>query len=347
MVRWATGPLLLCRLARLPTASGPLPAVALVVPARDEARRIRPLLGSIAALRPAPTEVVVVDDDSADATAELAAAAGATVVRAPARPPGWNGKQWACHVGQESTTAEVLCFVDADVELAADALERIVAVVEDVGGLVSVQPHHVTRSHAEGMSLLPNLVSMMAVDAFGPARGRLAPSGAFGPVLACRRSDHERAGGHAAVRGAVMEDVALAGTYRRAGLPVTLHAGGETVRFRMHDGGVRAIVTGWVRGLGDGARRARLATVAAIGLWLSGLMSAPLALVQDRPLGAVLLVAYAAQLWWLGRRIGSFRWTAWALFPINALVFTSLFLTSVGLVLLRRPVSWKGRRIAT
>ena len=151
------GFLLLCRLpqaASAPAGRGPLD-LAVVVPARDEAVALPGLLASLAAQRRPATEVVVVDDESTDGTAAVAVAGGARVVAAPPRPPGWNGKQWACHTGLLATTAPVVCFVDADVELAPDALARLAGEVEARGGLVSVQPWHRTRSAVEGLSLFP------------------------------------------------------------------------------------------------------------------------------------------------------------------------------------------------
>jgi 4,4'-diaponeurosporenoate glycosyltransferase len=142
-----------------------------------------------------------------------------------------------------------------------------------------------------------------------------------------------------------MEDVALASSYRRAGLPVTLYAGGGTVRFRMHDGGLGSIVRGWTRGLGDGARRVRLVTVAAVAVWLSGVVSAPLVAVVRPRLGLALCAAYAVQLWWLGRRVGRYPAVSWLLFPVPAAVFVGVFCWSTAGVLLGRPVTWKGRRV--
>ena len=353
-LRLGLGFVLLCRLCwlcRLPETPiddhdecGVLD-LAVVVPARDEAEALPGLLASLAGQRRPAAEVVVVDDGSTDATAVVAQAGGARVVSAPPRPAGWNGKQWACHVGFRSTSAAVVCFVDADVELEPHALALVAAEVEARGGLVSVQPWHRTGSAVEGLSLFPNLVSMMAVDAFGPLGGRLAPSGAFGPVLAARRADHSRAGGHEAVRAAAMEDVALARSYRRAGLPVTVLPGRGFAGFRMYRGGVRSIVVGWVKGLGDGARRVRFVTLVAVGAWLYGVASVPLLLVTRPVLGATLWLAYALQLEWLARRIGRFPAWSWALFPVSLAFFLFVFGRSTLAVVLHREVTWKGRRL--
>jgi dolichol-phosphate mannosyltransferase len=83
----------------------PMQSISVVVPARDEAARIGPLLEAIVGA-PGVAEVIVVDDQSSDGTADLARAAGARVVE-PARPlpDGWAGKAWALQQGIEAATA--------------------------------------------------------------------------------------------------------------------------------------------------------------------------------------------------------------------------------------------------
>ncbi|HEV8115985.1 MAG TPA: glycosyltransferase, partial [Acidimicrobiales bacterium] len=96
---------------------GPLPGtptVAVIVPARDEERRIGPLLAAVAA-DPQVHEVVVVDDESSDATAAVARAAGALVVTGRPLPAGWVGKPWALQQGLEAVTSDWVVTLDADV----------------------------------------------------------------------------------------------------------------------------------------------------------------------------------------------------------------------------------------
>ena len=80
--------------------------ISIVVPARDEALRIGPLL-QIVCGAPGVAEVVVVDDQSSDATAAIAAAAGARVIVGASLPAGWVGKAWALQQGvlADQTTA--------------------------------------------------------------------------------------------------------------------------------------------------------------------------------------------------------------------------------------------------
>lgn len=96
-------------------------SIAVVIPVYDGAQTLAECL---AALRPAlgpDDELVVVDDGSTDGSAGVADAAGARVIRQPAN----RGQAAARNVGVDATTAAVLLFVDADVVVAPDAVERI------------------------------------------------------------------------------------------------------------------------------------------------------------------------------------------------------------------------------
>ena len=78
----------------------------------------------------------------------------------------------------QASSGEVLVFLDADTEPQPDLLGSLVALQQQLGGLVSVQPFHRTEQPYEQLSLLFNLVGLMAVP-LGP-RGGVA----FGPALA-------------------------------------------------------------------------------------------------------------------------------------------------------------------
>lgn len=97
-------------------------AVDVVVPCRDEAGS---LPGVLAALPPG-YHAVVVDNGSTDATAELARAAGATVVLEPV--PGYGS---AVHAGILAATADVVCVLDGDGSMDPRELPQLVALVHD------------------------------------------------------------------------------------------------------------------------------------------------------------------------------------------------------------------------
>lgn len=357
--RWGTGTWLLARVPLLSPAD-PAPvagaSVAVVVPARDEAANLAKLLGSLSAQTRPADQVIVVDDGSRDATAEVAGELGAKVVPAGPLPQGWAGKPWACATGAQVADTDLLVFLDADTELAPDGLERLVAAHWSMGerGLLSVAPEHVTLAPYERLSALCNVVAMMGTGAFTPL-GRWGRSvGAFGPCLVTSRVDYGRAGGHGAVRDQVVDDLALAERYRGAGLPVRLFGGRGTVSFRMYPSGLAQLAEGWAKNLASGAGAIRPTTLVLVVAWLSGLLAAPWSLVRAPVRGrgrrrwsalAVYLV-YAAQVEWMLGRIGRFGRGTGLAYPVPLVAFVALFARSLALAAVRGRVGWKGRTLA-
>jgi 4,4'-diaponeurosporenoate glycosyltransferase len=349
LVLWAIGWWLLWRFpgpGRAP--AGARPPVSVVVPARDEAGTLPPLLESLARERQPGDEVLVVDDHSTDATAEVAAAGGARVVSAPDPPPGWAGKPWACATGVEQASSPLVVFLDADARLERGGLDRVAGLATGRRGLVSLQPFHLVPRPVERLAAFCNLVGVMGTGAFTPRGDRAVPRGAFGPCLATSVDDYRRAGGHAAVAGAVLDDVALAGRYRAAGLPVTLRSGRGVVAYRMYAGGLRPLVEGFTKNLAGGAGAAGPLVTLLVAGWLAATV-APAVLLTRVPavvaLGAYALVAVQVHVHL--RRLGSFGPATAALYALPLAVFLGIFVRSLVVTALGRPVRWKGRSLPT
>jgi 4,4'-diaponeurosporenoate glycosyltransferase len=330
--------------------------VSIVIPARDEATTLPILLASLALSTYRPDEIVVVDDGSTDGTPAVARALGATVIAAGALPDGWAGKPWACSVGAAGTTGSILVFLDADVWLAPQALSKVVEVTERLGGLVSVQPAHHPVRFVEELSALFNLAAVMGSGAFsGPPRQHATV--AFGPCLATRRDDYVHAGSHAAASGSVIEDVALARAFDRAGMPVHCFLGDRDIGFRMYAGGWRAIVEGWTKNIALGAGSSRPLPLAAVFAWVAALVAvtvdvgrAIVAWIGGATPPSTLALAYlllATHLAWLLRRVGRFRWLTAALFPAPTVFFVAVFVRSGLAVASGRRVAWRGRTLPT
>jgi hypothetical protein len=330
--------------------------VSAVVPARDEARTLPDLLGSLAAQDRPVQQVIVVDDASADATATVAAEWGATVVRLEGDPPaGWAGKPYACAQGAAVATGEVLVFLDADVTLAPDAISRLLAAHDAAGGLVSVQPHHRVEQPYEQLSAMCNVVSMIGTGAFAPWPDARRAA-AFGPCLTTSAVDYATAGGHRAVAGEVVDDIQLARRYRAAGLPTSCWTGGDAITFRMYPGGVGQLVEGWTKNMATGARLADplgglagawfVAACAAVGV--AGVVAVLRIGSIDRTTAVVTLAGWTAvalELRWMLRRIGTFRWWTAVAHPIPVAAFIAIFARSVWATIVRRRVRWRGRSI--
>lgn len=359
----AAVPLLMLRdLRTLPTApavAAGASSVAVVIPARNEEASLPGVLASLQRLTVRPPEVVVVDDGSSDATAELARAAGARVLPAGAPPPGWTGKAWACHLGASATSGDLLLFLDADTALTPTALSSLLAARDAHGGLVSVQPFHRPERTYEQLSSYFNAVAVLASGAFaaGGPRGSIA----FGPCLLTSRADYLTAGGHEAVRAAILDDASLAAAYSAAGLPVWCAVGGRSVSMRSYPGGWRQLVAGWTKNFASGAAAADPLAALASVLWISahhatavGAVLATLGMLTDGgglPAAGppvLWLAAWVLAAWQLRgvlRRIGSFRWWTWALFPLPLLAFDLIFARSIALTAVRRSVRWRDREV--
>ena len=357
LVRWLLGWALGLRLPPLPPAepmAAGAPSVAVLIPARNEEKTLPHLLTSLGRQSLKPSAVIVIDDHSSDSTANLVAVGDwglpITVIHPPPLPPGWCGKTWALHHGVSACQADTLVFLDADTEPRPNFLASLIAQHQQLGGLVSVQPYHRTERPYEQLSLLFNLVGLMAVP-LGRGCGV-----AFGPAMATSRGDYLRSGGHAAVADRVVEDWFLAHCYEAAGLPVSAFIGDGLISYRMYPGGLVDLVRGFDKNFATAAGEVRWPWMLAVLLWLSGLFWAawclPAALfgwplVGDRGLAINGLIygLWALQLMVLTSRVGRFSWIN-ALYPIPVLFFLVVFVLAI-INLERGRVHWKGRDVRT
>ena len=209
------------RLLRRPELRGgvgpPVP-VSVLVPARNEAATIA---ACVDALR-GPYEVLVLDDESRDGTGDLARQAGARVLPGAPVPPGWLGKPWACAqlAAAADPAAEVLVFVDADVEVRAGAVAAAVRLLLDTGlDIVCPFPRQLAGTPAERLVQPLLQWSWLTTLPLRAAEHSTRPSltAACGQLVVIRRAALERAGGFAAVRTAALDDVALVRAVKAAG----------------------------------------------------------------------------------------------------------------------------------
>jgi glycosyltransferase involved in cell wall biosynthesis len=355
LVRWLLGWALALRLPLLPPGT---PShhrrLSVLIPARNEAATLPHLLAALAAQRLQPDEVIVIDDHSEDATAAIARNAATTlpiqVIQPPPLPPGWCGKPWALHHGVQASKGELLLFLDADTEPGPEFLDRLLAMHQQLGGLVTVQPYHRTQRPYEQLSMLFNLVGLLAV----PLGERCGV--AFGPAMVSSRSDYERSGGHRAVANKVVEDWFLGHCYEQVGLPVSAYLGYGQIAYRMYPGGLGDMVIGFGKNFATAAGEVRWAWMLGVLLWISGLFWAawclPASLLGWPMLGnhdllpnGLIYGAYALQLLVITRRVGRFTWIN-LIFPLPVLFFLVVFLLAI-LNLERGQVQWKGRTVST
>jgi hypothetical protein len=337
-------------LLRRPPSSPPAvrERVSVLVPARDEEQRIGRCVTALVAQRLLyDVEVLVLDDQSTDATGRVAAAAGgdrARVLPGAALPAGWLGKPHACAQLADAATGSVLVFVDADVEVAADGVARAVAQLRASGlALVSPYPRQVAGSWLERivqpllqwswLTFLPvRLAERPALSSMTAANGQL---------LVVDAASYRAAGGHAAIRDRVIDDIALARAFKAAGLRVAVSDGRHLATCRMYDG-PRALVDGYAKWMWTAFGSP--AGAAVVGAMLVAVYVLPWVLTIWTPWAWVAAAAGP-----VGRLVSAARTGARPLgdaiaHPLSVLAFVSIVMVSVA----RHRAGglrWKGRAV--
>jgi hopene-associated glycosyltransferase HpnB len=201
------------------------PSVCAIVPARDEAALIEQSMASLLGQDyPGAFSVVLVDDHSSDGTAEIAdrlqGSSHLRIVRAPPLPLGWTGKLSAMNRGvQEAGNAELILFTDADIWHHPTNLREMVARLErENRDLLSLM----VKLHCESIFerlLIPAFVFFFAM--LYPFRwvrdSRRKTAAAAGGCMLIRSRALERIGGIAAIKGALIDDCALARAVKDTG----------------------------------------------------------------------------------------------------------------------------------
>ena len=223
------------------------PDVVVIVPARDEASVIGESVGSLLAQDYAPgrVRIVVVDDHSSDGTGEIARALTAasasahslTVLSGQPLPPRWTGKLWAVAQGVAAAgEPKWLWFTDADIAHAPDTLRALVARAERERLVLNSRMALLRTGSFAERAIVPAFVYFFRLlypfGAVNDPRSRTAA--AAGGCMLVRREALERAGGIAAIRGALIDDVAMGGLMKRTG-PIRLALSHATVSLRASD----------------------------------------------------------------------------------------------------------------
>lgn len=216
------------------------PAVVAVVPARNEAAVLPETLPSLLAQDyPGCLRVVLVDDESSDATAQTADRLGARSVQGKPVPFGWAGKVWAMEQGVRTAgDADYVLFTDADIWFAPGTITRLVRAADGHGlALLSQMALLRAQSRAEQL-LIPAFVYFFAqlYPFHRVNRPAARTAAAAGGCMLVRRAALEAAGGLAQIRGARIDDVALGRLIKRNAGPCWLGFTADVVSCRRYDG---------------------------------------------------------------------------------------------------------------
>jgi chlorobactene glucosyltransferase len=218
------------------------PLVSILVPARNEAGQIARTLRSLEEQTYPDFELILLDDGSSDGTMKIAQQTlegnpRTKVISGQPLPPGWLGKNWACHQLAQQAQGELLIFTDADVHWAPKALSAIVSLLQQMrADMLTVWPTQRTETWSERL-VVPMM--MFVITGYLPEiLVRYTPwqvfAAANGQCLLFRRAAYDQIGGHQSVRDNIIEDMGLARGIKQSGFRLVMALGNRLIDTRMY-----------------------------------------------------------------------------------------------------------------
>jgi len=349
-------------------ASPPMPAplISICIPARNEEDNIQNCVESALTQDYPNLEVIVLDDRSADSTAEILHQLAdyndkLKIINGSDLPDGWAGKPHALHQATAVARGEWLCFVDADTFLASQAISSCYAkAIECNADLFTTLHQQITETFWEKV-LMPLIMTALSV-AFSPrkvndpSRREAVANGQF---IMVRRTVYESIGGHERVKDQIVEDKAISEQVKWNGYRLIIADGKHFIRTRMYIS-LSTMWEGWTKniylGLRDhlltlllGAFGAALALIAAffVPIWPmlgmvwyfnDGSWLAISVVIQSMIIWVALLSARVI----VARRMNINPWYALTT-PLGAAIFAAMMFVSAWKVISGRGVTWRGR----
>ncbi|WP_103664825.1 glycosyltransferase [Gracilimonas amylolytica] len=227
------------------------PFVSVCIPARNEENVIERCVRSVLNQNYTNFEVIVLDDNSTDATPDLLSTLGSKnkalrVINGEPKPDDWLGKPWACQQLGNASRGEIILFIDADVWLEPSAVFKAAQALKR-SDVITVWPKQEIKTFWEKLiipmiyyglySLLPaKYVEENPKWVPKPFRKQAGVqfAAACGQFIGFNRQAYKKIGGHSSVKQQIVEDVELAKVVKRNDLRITMFDGIDTVNCRMY-----------------------------------------------------------------------------------------------------------------
>jgi len=336
----------------------PLP-LSVLIPARNEEANISAAIESVLANRNCEFEILVLDDQSTDGTAEIVRefAARDSRVRLEAAldlPPGWCGKQHACRSLAQLARNPLLVFIDADVRLQPDSLARIQDFMEESGcALASGVPFQELETFLEKL-LIPLihfiLLGFLSLQAMRRSR-KPEMSAGCGQLFVARRDAYRACGGHAMIKDSLHDGVKLPRVFRKAGYTTELFDATDIASCRMYRTNAQ-VWSGLGKNATEGLAAPALIIPATLALFAGQVMPFILLTGASRLSIAGLILCVVAVCFAYIPRILAVRrfrqpFLSALLHPVGILGLLLIQWRAFLLKITGRPCQWKGRAYLT
>jgi glycosyltransferase involved in cell wall biosynthesis len=248
------------------------PTVSVIIPARNEEACLGDCLQSLTSQSGVEFEIIVVDDHSTDRTCEIAQSFLCDKIRVIEAGPlldGWTGKNNAVTSGVRHARGQWFLFTDADtVHLPGSLAHALAEACDNNVELLSYSPEQIAVTFWE-MAVLPVVFAELARQ-YSPSSVSDPTSpvaAANGQFILVRRDTYEAVGGHAAIAGDILEDVALARAVKRSGRRIQFRYAPDVVRTRMYRN-YRQLRDGWTKNLALLFPKPGLLAAKTLTLWI-------------------------------------------------------------------------------
>lgn len=234
------------------------PSVSILIPMRNEELNAERCLTSLLSLDYPKYEIIVLNDDSEDKTAEILSNfinnKKIKILENHYLPEGWIGKNYACKILSEHATGNYLLFSDADTVHNPQSLKKIIEYSKLTNtDLLSVIPKQELISLSEKL-LVPLLYFVLFVflPMFMLKNNRFPKfSASIGQYLLFKRSAYEKIGGHLSVKSSIIEDIHLARRIKENNLKLSLLDGVDLISCRMYSN-MNEIINGFSKNISAG-----------------------------------------------------------------------------------------------
>jgi 4,4'-diaponeurosporenoate glycosyltransferase len=325
--------------------------VSIIIPARNESINLPFLLNDLKTQTLTVKEIICVDDNSTDSTAEIAACFKTNVITLKDKPEGWIGKTWACYNGAAKAEGDLFIFIDADVRLSPCAIEKLINNYTAYGCVISVYPYNKVTGFIGQLSFFFTLILVAANGLSFIVREKNI--GLFGAVILISREQYDSVGGFQCAKNNIIDDLTFGVELKKNGTKINLFFGGTDFYIKTYNNTLD-FIQGWLKNIASGASHTSIILLIMVVLWVTSCASAPFYLIWysininfDSLLYfyLILYTLWFAELLRLNKEIGNYSVLTIIFYPLYLIIFILIFMLSILIKTMRCNVKWKGRKI--